>query len=110
MNTSDASLPIPHFAVIFSNQRGDGHDEQYEETAMAMVELAARQPGYLSHESVRGDDGFGITISYWTDEASIQAWKKNAEHLAAQRLGFDRFYDGFTLRIARVESVKSWNK
>jgi hypothetical protein len=34
-----------------------------------MVELAAEQPGYLGIETCRGEDGFGITVSYWQDEA-----------------------------------------
>lgn len=111
MNTTDDNmLPVPHFAVIFSNQRGEGNEELYEETAAAMVNLASQQPGYLSHESVRGEDGFGITISYWSDEASIKAWKENVDHLAAQRAGFETFYERFTLRIARVESLRTWRK
>jgi heme-degrading monooxygenase HmoA len=49
-----------------------------------MVELAAQQPGYLGVESTRGADGFGITVSYWTDPAAIRAWKEHAEHVIAQ--------------------------
>ncbi len=30
-----------------------------------MAELASTQPGFLGMESVRGGDGFGITLSYW---------------------------------------------
>ena len=37
-----------------------------------MVELAATQPGFLGIDSTRGDDGFGITVSYWRSEADIQ--------------------------------------
>lgn len=106
----DATLPVPHFAVIFSNQREEGNEELYEETAQAMVDLACQKPGYLSHESVRGEDGFGITISYWSDEASIKAWKQNVDHLGAQRLGFETFYERFTLRVARIESLRTWEK
>jgi len=41
-------------------------------------------PGYLGVESVRGDDGFGITVSYWSTEEAIRncsktpnTWKLN---------------------------------
>ena len=47
----------------------------YAAMADEMVAMAERQPGYLGHESARGADGFGITNSFWTDEASIKAWK-----------------------------------
>ncbi|NQV44270.1 MAG: antibiotic biosynthesis monooxygenase [Rhodospirillales bacterium] len=110
MSTQSDTPPIPHYAVIFSNQRGEGDAELYEETAVDMADLAARQPGYISHESARDVDGFGITISYWTDEEAISAWKMNVDHLAAQRMGTERFYQSFTLRIALVDSFKTWNR
>ncbi len=42
---------------------------------------------FLGIESVRGADGLGITVSYWRDEASILAWKRDTEHQQAQRGG-----------------------
>ncbi len=110
MSTQDTETPVPHFAVIFSNQRTEADEELYEKTAGDMVELAMRQPGYLGIDSARNPDGFGITVSYWTDRDAIKAWKSNVEHMAAQRMGLERFYASFTLRIAEVESVKTWNK
>jgi len=94
--------PPPYYAVIFSSQRTSGEDG-YGEMADRMVELAAEQEGYLGVESTRGADGFGITVSYWRDEASIVHWKKNAEHKFAQQYGHERWYEHFELRIARVE-------
>ena len=66
-----------------------------------MFELAAAQPGFLGVDSARED--VGITVSYWTDEAAIAAWKAVAEHLDAQRDGRARWYDEYEMRIARVE-------
>lgn len=98
-----ASTPAPpYYAVIFSSQRRPG-DQGYEAMAQRMVELAAQQPGYLGAESARGDDGFGITVSYWESEAAIAAWKANLEHQAAQEAGKAAWYAGYTLRVARVE-------
>ena len=59
----------------------------------AMVELAAKQPGFLGVESARS--GVGITVSYWRDQESIVAWKRNAEHQVAQKLGRQKFYAQF---------------
>ena len=92
----------PYYAVVFTSQRTPG-DAGYDAMAARMAELAARQPGYLGAESVRNADGEGITVSYWRDEASIAAWKQQAEHLQAQRLGRSRWYARYELRVARVE-------
>ena len=67
-----AALPEPpYYAVIFSSLRNGEDDAGYIAASDRMVELAAQQPGYLGVETVRGADGFGITVSYWASEAAI---------------------------------------
>ena len=96
----------PYYAVIFTSQRTPG-DQGYDAMAAAMMELALRQPGCLGAESARGPSGLGITVSYFVDEASIAAWKQEARHLAAQRLGKERWYSHYELRVAKVERAYS---
>jgi heme-degrading monooxygenase HmoA len=93
----------PYVAVIFTSLRTVG-DDGYAATAARMDELAAAQPGYLGIESVRGggEDGIGITVSYWATEEDARAWKRVAEHVAAQRAGRERWYESYTVRIATV--------
>jgi heme-degrading monooxygenase HmoA len=69
-----------------------------------MVELAAQQPGFLGIESARGEEGFGITVSYWSSLESIRNWRQNAEHQVAQARGRSEWYERFALRVCRVES------
>ncbi|MCV3765329.1 antibiotic biosynthesis monooxygenase family protein [Rhizobium sp. TRM95796] len=103
-----AALPEPpYFVVIFSSLRRHG-DDGYAAMAEHMVELAARQPGYLGVESVRGADGFGVTNSFWKDEDSIRAWKRDVDHLHAQSQGRQRWYRRYAVRVARVERVYSF--
>lgn len=96
----------PYYAVIFTSRRTAG-DNGYAAMAEKMERLALAQPGYLGAESVRDAEGLGITVSYWTDEASLRAWKQVAEHLVAQRLGRERWYAHYELRVARVERAYS---
>jgi len=90
----------PYWAVIFTSLRTDVADG-YDAMSGAMVELAAKQPGFLGVESAR--DGLGITVSYWADLDSIAAWKADLKHQAAQAAGRDRWYSAYKTRIARVE-------
>lgn len=100
MSPFAATPAPPYYAVIFTSTLSDD-DAGYAAMAARMVELAAEQPGFLGIESARED--VGITVSYWRDLPSIAAWKANAEHREAQRLGRERWYGGFRLRIAKVE-------
>lgn len=99
--SSIANTPKPpYYAVIFTSHRTEG-DNGYGEMAEKMVELAAIQPGFLGVESVRQD--IGITVSYWADLNSIGKWKRNIEHQIAQKLGREKWYSSFKIRIAKVE-------
>lgn len=91
----------PYVAVIFSSQRSSG-DQGYEAMSVRMAERVAQQPGFLGVESARDAAGFGITVSYWRDEASARAWKEVGEHLGAQSLGKERWYEDYAVRIATV--------
>ncbi|MCC5782399.1 hypothetical protein CRM73_05495 [Kocuria sp. CCUG 69068] len=94
----------PYTAVIFSSQRsastpGDGYDK----AAQHMDELARQQPGFLSVESARNADGFGITVSYWETAQHARAWKQVTEHLGVQHRGARDWYTDYTVRVATVE-------
>ncbi|HEX9626645.1 MAG TPA: antibiotic biosynthesis monooxygenase [Acidiferrobacterales bacterium] len=89
----------PYYAVIFTSVRTEG-DNGYAEMAKSMVELAARQPGFLGFESARQE--IGISVSYWATLEAIQAWKENAAHRLAQNRAKD-WYKTFRVRVCRVE-------
>ncbi len=98
-----SALPEPpYYMVSFTSQRTNV-DDDYGETGYAMAELASQQPGYLGFESVRGADGFGILVSFWTDEASIRAWKAVIDHVEAQRRGRQDWYSRYEIRVALVQ-------
>lgn len=97
----------PYFAVIFTSIRTD-IDDGYSQTADAMVALAAIQPGFLGVESAREE--IGITVAYWSSLEAIAAWKSNADHLAAQKAGREKWYRAYTTRICRVERDYSFGE
>ena len=102
MSISSTPEP-PYVAVIFTAVRSDVDDEGYLETDAAMEALAAEQPGYLGLEG-----GLGMTVSYWATDEDARAWKQVAEHLEAQRLGRERWYSSYKVRVARVERDYGW--
>lgn len=96
----------PYYAVIFTSTLGED-DAGYDAMGQAMVEQAQQQPGFLGIETTRGADGLGITVSYWTDEASILAWKQQTQHALAQKNGIEKWYSHYELRVAKVERAYS---
>ena len=105
-----ASTPEPpYYAVIFTSLRTEV-DEGYGDMAQKMIELASGQPGFLGVESARGDDGLGITVSYWASEEAIASWRRHADHRVAQAHGRGKWYGQFTTRVARVERATHFSR
>jgi heme-degrading monooxygenase HmoA len=90
----------PYYAVIFSSVKSTD-DNGYSEMANLMHDLAIQQDGFLGIESARQE--LGITVSYWRDLESIRKWKSNSDHLAAQKMGREKWYLAYKTRICLVE-------
>ncbi len=102
MNPIAKTPKPPYYAVVFTSLRTDTEDG-YEQTAKKMAALASEQPGFLGIESVREENGIGITVSYWKDKDSIRGWKNHAAHQQAQRFGKEKWYQRYRIRVAKVE-------
>jgi heme-degrading monooxygenase HmoA len=103
-----ATTPAPpYFAVILTSARSPADAEGYAATSERMLELAREQPGFLGVESARGEDGLGITVSYWASLEAIRAWREHAEHRPAQQKGRAKWYSRYVLRVCRVE--RAWD-
>jgi heme-degrading monooxygenase HmoA len=111
---SDAKLATtpqpPYYAVIFSSVRTAQDDQGYAAAADRMVQLASEQPGYLGVDSVRDATGVGITVSYWSSEAAISAWRRHAEHTIVREQGRKSWYVEYELRVAKVERAYGFKR
>lgn len=67
-----------------------------------MRELALGSFGCLRFESVQEGDR-ELTVSYWSSEADIAAWRAHPEHREAQEQGRTRWYSSYQVEVTRVE-------
>jgi heme-degrading monooxygenase HmoA len=101
MDRPAATPEPPYYAVIFTAvQTADL--EGYAESVALMQAHARGQTGYLGMEAAEADR-FEVTVSYWRDLDAILAWKRHLDHIGAQRMGRERWYASYRVRIARVE-------
>jgi heme-degrading monooxygenase HmoA len=105
-----APIQTDAVAVIFSAQRSADDESGYAAAAVEMELLAADQPGYLGIESARGADGFGVTVSYWTDDAAALAWRDHPLHSAIRERGRAFWYDRYRITVARVTRGYGWTR
>lgn len=108
IGTTVDTFDVPYYAVIFTSVRTLQDDPGYQHAAQRMLERVRDQPGFLGVESVRGDDGLGITVSYWASEAAILAWKNDPEHREIREQGRSTWYQQCTTRVVKVERNYSY--
>lgn len=89
------------FVVIF-RAKVRGTDSEYSQVAARMRELALGQFGCLEFTAVtEGSDE--IALSYWPSEDHIRAWKAHTEHVLAQQLGRERWYESYSVQVAEIK-------
>ena len=94
---------MEYFAVIFTSVRSKFDEAGYADMSDKMAETAKDQPGFIDMESVRDERGNGITVSYWDSLDAIKKWRAHSEHLIAQKMGREKWYQSFKVRISKVE-------
>ena len=106
-----ATLPTPpYYAVIFSSRRRGGDGDGYAEALLVAGRLRAEEPRLLAHQHVHALGGFGITVAYFDSEDAIRAWRDHGEHASTRAEGRARWYDGFAVRVAKVERAYEWER
>lgn len=91
-------------AVIFEVELAAGREQEYLETAARLRPELERVDGFLSIERFASltQPGKILSLSFWRDEAAVQAWRASESHRAAQERGRAGVFAGYRLRVAGV--------
>jgi len=91
-------------AVIFEVWPKPGHKRQYLDLAAALRPLLDRIDGFISIERFESlyEPGKMLSLSFFRDEAAVQAWRNLEAHRSAQSIGRAEVFSDYRLRIAGV--------
>ena len=91
-------------AVIFEVWPKPGHKQQYLDLAAELRPLLERIDGFISVERFESlyEPGKMLSLSFFRDEAAVQAWRNLEAHRAAQAKGRAEVFSDYRLRIAGV--------
>ena len=96
-----------NYAVIFTSIR-HVDDEEYQQTFDELMRLANETPGFIAMDSARS--GLGISVSYWENEDAIKKYRELAFHKIAQQKGREKWYENYTVTVAKIERSYSFKK
>jgi heme-degrading monooxygenase HmoA len=89
------------YVVIFK-ATAKSLDEKYFETAELLRKTALEQFNCVAFEAI-SEGVREIALSYWHNEGDILRWKQHADHVAAQNAALKRWYESYSVEIAKIE-------
>ena len=91
-------------AVIFEVWPARGSEERYLEIAAAIRDDLSTIDGFVSVERFRSitDPGKILSLSFFRDEAAVQAWRERPRHRATQAAGRGGVFADYRLRVASI--------
>lgn len=91
-------------AVIFEVEPAEGRREQYLDMAADLKPLLADIDGFISVERFQSlmDPNKLLSLSFWRDEAALEAWRNVDRHRRAQSAGRSVMFADYRLRVASV--------
>ncbi|MFE4112994.1 antibiotic biosynthesis monooxygenase family protein [Kosakonia sp. YIM B13611] len=91
-------------AVLFEADIAAGKQARYVQLAAELKPVLAEIDGFIAIERFQSlsREGKILSLSWWRDEAAVQAWKRNVLHQAAQSEGREAIFAYYRIRVATV--------
>ena len=91
-------------AVIFEANSHLDKQARYLEIASELRPLLERIDGFIAIERFQSllEPGKILSLSWWRDEESVLAWKRNVFHQEAQAEGRESIFSYYRIRVAHV--------
>lgn len=88
--------------VVIFRAKAAALDARYIEFANQLRDKALNDYNCVEFVSAH-ENGNEIALSYWNSEDDIIRWKKDAEHLVAQQLGKQAWYENYRVEICDIQ-------
>ena len=91
-------------AVIFELWPAEGQSARYFDIAAGLRDELAAIDGFISVERFQSltNPGKLLSVSFFRDEAAVQAWRNTVAHRNAQAMGRGGVFANYRLRVAHV--------
>jgi heme-degrading monooxygenase HmoA len=91
-------------AVIFEAVPRPGQQQAYLDAARALLPHLDDIDGFISIERFESlaQPGKLLSLSFWRDEAAVEAWRNLEAHRATQHAGRQEIFADYRLRVAGV--------
>jgi heme-degrading monooxygenase HmoA len=109
MKCKDSASPIfgkskTMIVIIFEAIPAEGQKDTYLDIAASLKPELTKIAGFISIERFQSltDPSKVLSLSFWTDEASVRQWRNLEMHREAQIKGRSFVFSDYRLRVAGV--------
>lgn len=75
------------------------------------IEAHARAfPGFVDIKSFTAADGERLTLVWWADAETLQAWATDARHVMAKTTGRALWYEYYRMEVAEVVRTSNFDR
>lgn len=85
--------------TIFRSRLRPEYAQEYGPMAEEIHDLATKAPGFISIKTFAAEDGERVSIVEFASLDASDAWRDNARHREAQRLGNERFFSTYRIQV-----------
>lgn len=96
--------------VLFRSRLTPEASNGYAEMAEQMSKLAQASPGFIAEKGFTAEDGERLTVVWWQDEETLKQWRNDLQHLVAQRVGREKWYEYYKLEVATVTRSNNFER
>ncbi len=89
---------MPMRTVIFRTYSVDETRAEYYATAEPLFKIAAAMPGFVAAKTFVAPDGEELTVVEFESDEALNAWRQQAEHLAAQKSS-GKFFSDYRITV-----------
>ena len=93
--------------IAFRSKLTETAGDDYAGMAAAMETHARSFPGFVEVKAFKAADGERLTMVWWQDEQTLEAWSNDLKHRAAKDLGRAKWYQYYKIDVAKI--VRSSN-
>jgi heme-degrading monooxygenase HmoA len=93
--------------ILFRSRLTAAAGDGYAAMAAQMDAHARTFPGFIDVKSFTADDGERLTVVWWENAETLEAWANDARHRAAQRAGRDEWYAYYKMDVAQIVRVST---
>ena len=88
--------------ILFRSRLTEQAGADYATMDEELEVVARAAPGFVDVKAYTAEDGERLTVVRWRDAESLRAWRENARHREAQRLGRAHWYREYHIEVAEL--------